>query len=94
MHHAGFMRDKTNSAIGITSIEHLTLSTKARVRQDMNMTKAEGKQNLKKRPVKILQMLDTLSPGVELKSPATMTSGMHSYLSDTRVLNCAKRDRR
>jgi hypothetical protein len=43
---------------------------------------------------KILEMLGTISPGWELKSPATITSGVHSYLSDTSVLNCAKRDRR
>lgn len=29
----------------------------------------------------------TLSPGVELKSPATINEGVHSNLSDTNVLN-------
>ena len=43
---------------------------------------------------KISEMLGTGSPGWELKSPATITSGLHSYLSDTSVLNCDKRDRR
>ena len=36
----------------------------------------------------------TLSPGVELKSPATINEGVHSNLSDTNVLNWAKRDSR
>lgn len=36
----------------------------------------------------------TLSPGVELKSPATINDGVHSNLSDTNFLNRAKRDSR
>lgn len=37
---------------------------------------------------------NTLSPGTELKSPERRTEGSLSNLSDTRVLNLARRDSR
>lgn len=39
-------------------------------------------------------MRRTLSPGVELMSPPTITEGLHSNLSDTRILNWANRAKR
>lgn len=40
------------------------------------------------------KIIETLSFGTELKSPAKKTDGAHSCLSDTRVLNWANRDNR
>lgn len=38
--------------------------------------------------------IQTLSPGVELKSPAKSTEGVHSNFSATKDLNRARRDKR
>lgn len=68
--------------------------SRATYESDRGTGATESRQKKEIDKLKSYKCVGTISPGVELKSPATMTSGMHSYLSDTRVLNCDKRDRR